>query len=168
MNIIDLRYCNSISGEDFRTLPREGVNVKSAYSADDDVSLIFEKNPPTCSRTDDFTYIHYSMLAYRDRDLVCAISIESLDLREMAHSLAQSIRTLQEQYDAKGVVTDAEVVLYGNLLRTKLGAYTYELEEETAERVLMDIMLEVLDLPDEGVVRLDPGEVLHYLMPEEG
>ena len=89
--LIDISSCIPLTRHDFSSLPKEGVNVVKRFTAGG-IEILFEKNPPSESG-EDLVYIHYSLIAKSGDDTVCVVSVESLDLRSLASSLGESVKS---------------------------------------------------------------------------
>ena len=148
--LVDYRNAQVLGCNDFHSLPRLGENVVRRYRAGE-VELVFERLP-SCASGEDLAYIHYSLIALHGDDVVCVISIESLDLRALALSLGESVKDLQRQYGVRGYTTQPpRLVAYGNGEREELEDVATELKDEYVLPYMMDFMLDSLDLIEDPV-----------------
>lgn len=129
--IITKKDRKSLKRSDFATLP----DIKTGFVRDEidgetGLRLVYLKNPST-QGDDSMTFISHSIAAMEDDRLIFVASIESLDLRELAIALSESLKNLQNDYNAKGYFTEPHMVLYGNGDKEDIGRYLGAKDDET-------------------------------------
>lgn len=140
--LVNPEYSSPFAPHSFPSLARGECNVIRRFRAGE-WDIVFEKMPQCTG--EDFTYIHFALLAYLDGELYCEVAIESLDLRSLSSSLGESLRELQNEYGVRGYVTKPRLVIYGDERREELEEVTSPLKEELVLPYMMDFLLDSLD-----------------------
>lgn len=147
--LIDIENTPALDLRAYSSIPRVGVNVKARFKAGE-AEILLEEAPASASG-EDIIFISYSLICLYKGEVKAVVSLEKTDLRSLANSLGESIRTLQKEYSTRGFFDQPRVVVYGADERQEYGEFTEEEKEEFVLPYLMDILLDIIDSADDPV-----------------
>ncbi len=93
--------------------------------------------------------IPWAAVAIKDGKYIYALSVEREDLRMISLFSGIAVKTLSSEYDVKGYLLEASLMMYMNGEAENLGVFNIEQGEESIKAFLYDSLLESLDIIDE-------------------
>ncbi len=152
--IVNRYISEPLDSTSFPNAPNPNSNVIKKLVVEE-LELALLKNPIALGLSP-IVAISYALVAMnKEGEYIYAVSVESLDLREMSNLIGVSVKQLQQEEGVKGFFTKPHIVMYGDGKKEDLGIYPKAIGEDTILEDLLEYAFDSLDILEE------PTEVIN-------